>query len=106
MLPSRGDSENSWSISCQEIEEKGYDLKAVNPNGFLKTNSRTRENCCIIAEKNGRGGWQLFELFRTSMVSQKPGFLEKPGFLSQTLIPLPLAMVWQTLVEGAILIQI
>ncbi|NEP42681.1 MAG: SAM-dependent DNA methyltransferase [Okeania sp. SIO2H7] len=53
LLPSRGDGENSWSVSRQEIEEKGYDLKAVNPNSLIKTNSRTRaELLQLIAEKN------------------------------------------------------
>jgi len=53
LLPSRGEGENSWTVSRQEIEEKGYDLKAVNPNTCIKTNSRTRaELLHLIAEKN------------------------------------------------------
>jgi type I restriction enzyme M protein len=53
LLPSRREGENSWTVSRQEIEEKGYDLKAVNQNSFLKTNSRTRaELLHLIAEKN------------------------------------------------------
>ncbi|MDY6803991.1 MAG: N-6 DNA methylase [Cyanobacteriota bacterium] len=53
LLPSRGDSENSWTVSRKEIEEKGYDLKAVNPNAFIKKNSRSRaELLNLIAEKN------------------------------------------------------
>lgn len=53
LLPSRGEGDNSWSVSREEIEEKGYDLKAVNPNSFIKTNSRTKaELLHLIAEKN------------------------------------------------------
>jgi len=32
LLPSRADSERSWTIPREEIEKKNYDLKAVNPN--------------------------------------------------------------------------
>ena len=31
LLPSRGDSSRSWSVSREEMETRGYDLKAVNP---------------------------------------------------------------------------
>lgn len=32
LLPTRGDSERSWTITREEIEARNYDLKAVNPN--------------------------------------------------------------------------
>ncbi len=32
LLPQRGESERSWTISRAEIEARGYDIKAVNPN--------------------------------------------------------------------------
>ena len=32
LLPTRGDSERSWTVTRAAIEAKNYDLKAVNPN--------------------------------------------------------------------------
>lgn len=43
LLPLRGSSARSWTVSHQEIQEKGYDLKAVNPNKFSRNYSRTRK---------------------------------------------------------------
>ena len=33
LLPSRADSERSWTVERADIEARNYDLKAVNPNG-------------------------------------------------------------------------
>ena len=41
LLPSRGDSERSWTVTREEIEERGYDLKAVNPNAKVEEDTRT-----------------------------------------------------------------
>lgn len=41
LLPSRGDSERSWTVSRAAIEAKNYDLKAVNPNRKIEVDTRT-----------------------------------------------------------------
>src|SRR5213594_2765064 len=32
LVPTRAESERSWTVTRQQIEAKNYDLKAVNPN--------------------------------------------------------------------------
>jgi len=32
LLPERADSERSWTVSVEEIRERGYDMKAINPH--------------------------------------------------------------------------
>ena len=54
LLPSRGESENSWTVTRAEIEEKNYDLKAVNPNRKEEVDSRTPEELLDIIEQKGR----------------------------------------------------
>ena len=41
LLPTRGNSDRSWTITRKEIEARGYDLKAVNPNA--KTDEDVRK---------------------------------------------------------------
>ena len=43
LLPERADSERSWTVSREEIEERGYDLKAVNPHRPDDSDTRTPE---------------------------------------------------------------
>ena len=54
LLPSRADSERSWSISRAEIEANGYDLKAVNPNSTPDIDGRTPEELLDIIEAKNR----------------------------------------------------
>jgi type I restriction enzyme M protein len=54
LLPERGDSERSWSVTRQEIEAKNYDLKAVNPNAKAAADSRTPEELLEVIEAKGR----------------------------------------------------
>ena len=54
LLPDRGESENSWTVSRQEIEEKNYDLKAVNPNKVEEVDTRTPEELLDIIEQKGK----------------------------------------------------
>ncbi len=54
LLPDRADSENSWSIPRSEIEERNYDLKAVNPNRKLQIDTRTPEELIATIEAKGR----------------------------------------------------
>lgn len=41
LLPTRGDSERSWSVARAAIEANKFDLKAVNPNGKIEVDTRT-----------------------------------------------------------------
>jgi len=54
LLPSRSDSERSWSINRQDIEAKNYDIKAVNPNWKDTEDTRTPEELMDIIEAKGR----------------------------------------------------
>lgn len=53
LLPERTESERSWTVTRAEIEERGYDLKAVNPNRKVVVDERTPEE--ILAEIEARG---------------------------------------------------
>ena len=54
LLPSRGDSERSWTVTRQEIEAKNYDLKAVNPRAKSNEDKRTPEELLDLIEAKGR----------------------------------------------------
>ena len=54
LLPERGDSENSWSVPRSEIEDRNYDLKAVNPNRTAHIDARTPEELIATIEAKGR----------------------------------------------------
>ncbi len=54
LLPERKDSERSWIVTRQEIEAKGYDLKAVNPNAKSDEDTRTPEELLELIEAKGR----------------------------------------------------
>jgi len=54
LLPERGDSERSWTVTRQEIEAKNYDLKAVNPNAKSTVDTRTPEELLDLIEAKGR----------------------------------------------------
>jgi len=54
LLPSRSDSEHSWTVSRQDIEAKNYDIKAVNPNRKDTTDTRTPEELLDTIEAKGR----------------------------------------------------
>ena len=53
LLPARADSERSWTVTRAEIEARGYDLKAVNPNAKSNEDLRTPEELLEIIEQNG-----------------------------------------------------
>ncbi len=53
-LPSRADSERSWTPSRDEIEARNFDLKAVNPNAKSTEDTRTPEELLDIIEAWGR----------------------------------------------------
>jgi type I restriction enzyme M protein len=54
LLPTRADSERSWTLSRAEIEAKNFDLKAVNPNAKSNEDTRTPEELLDIIEAKGR----------------------------------------------------
>src|SRR3989338_7692137 len=54
LLPERGNSERSWTVTRQEIEAKNYDLKAVNPNAKSNEDTRPPEELLDLIEAKGR----------------------------------------------------
>jgi len=65
LLSDRADSESSWTVSRQTIEDNGFDLKAVNPNRKVKQDTRTpAELIAIIKEKQTEIMAALAELER------------------------------------------
>ncbi len=54
LLPTRGDSDHSWTVSREEIEARRFDLKAVNPNAKSTEDTRTPEELLDIIESKGR----------------------------------------------------
>lgn len=54
LLPERGEGERSWTVSREEIEKRGYDLKAVNPNRKVVVDERTPEEILDAIEAYGR----------------------------------------------------
>jgi type I restriction enzyme M protein len=54
LLPKRGDSPRSWTVARQEIEARGYDLKAVNPNAKSDEDKRTPTELLDLIEARGR----------------------------------------------------
>ena len=54
LLPSRGDSEHSWTVPRVEIEARHFDLKAVNPNAKRDEDTRTPIELMDIIEAKGR----------------------------------------------------
>ena len=54
LLPTRAESENSWSVSLQQIKANNYDLKAVNPNRPTDTDIRTPAELLEEIDAHGR----------------------------------------------------
>ena len=53
LLPTRADSENSWTVKREVFEENNYDLKAMNPNRQAVVDTRTPEELLDIIEAKG-----------------------------------------------------
>lgn len=64
LLPERGDSERSWTVTRAEIEAKNYDLKAVNPNAKNDEDTRTPEELLDLIEAKGREVAEALQLLR------------------------------------------
>ncbi|MEO0080732.1 MAG: N-6 DNA methylase [candidate division WOR-3 bacterium] len=54
LLPQRGESERSWTVTREELEKRGLDLKAVNPNRKVVEDTRTPEQLLDAIEEQGR----------------------------------------------------
>ena len=54
LLPERADSDRSWTVTREEIEANGYDLKAVNPHRPDDSDKRTPEELLAEMEAQGR----------------------------------------------------
>jgi type I restriction enzyme M protein len=54
LLPERGESERSWTVTRGQIEAKGFDLKAVNPNAKREQDTRTPEELLNLIEAKSR----------------------------------------------------
>ncbi len=54
LLPTRADSDHSWTVTRGEIEARRFDLKAVNPNARSSVDTRTPEELLDIIESKGR----------------------------------------------------
>lgn len=66
LLPERGDSERSWTVSRADIERKGYDLKAVNPHAKDTGEVPTPEELLDLIEAKGREVTEALALLRRS----------------------------------------
>jgi type I restriction enzyme M protein len=54
LWPKRADRVRSWTVARKQIEEKNYDLKAVNPNAKSDEDTRTPEQLLDVIEAKGR----------------------------------------------------
>ncbi|HEX6268604.1 MAG TPA: N-6 DNA methylase, partial [Anaerolineales bacterium] len=54
LLPTRGDSDRSWTVTREEIEARNYDLKAVNPNAKADEDLRRPEELLELIEAKGK----------------------------------------------------
>ncbi|MEM3473713.1 MAG: N-6 DNA methylase [Nitrososphaeria archaeon] len=54
LLPTREESERSWKVSIEEIIQKNYDLKAVNPNKKNHADNRSPEELISLIEEQNK----------------------------------------------------
>ena len=53
LLPTRADSDRSWTVTRPEIEARNFDLKAVNPNVKSEVETRTPAELMDLIEAKG-----------------------------------------------------
>lgn len=70
LLPTRSDSNHSWTVTRQEIEARGYDLKAVNPHAKNDEDTRTPEELLDLIEAKGREVAEALASLRTRQPDQ------------------------------------
>ena len=68
LLPSRGDSERSWTVPVAVLKERNYDLKAVNPNAMSTEDTRTPEELLDLIEEKGREVAEALAVLRQQKV--------------------------------------
>jgi type I restriction enzyme M protein len=66
LLPARADGERSWTVSRKTVEEKNYDLKAVNPHTKNSEDTRTPEELPDLIETKGREVAEALVALRTT----------------------------------------
>jgi type I restriction enzyme M protein len=67
LLPEKPDSERSWTVDRKILEERGLDIKAVNPNRRVAEDTRTPEELiALIESKQGEIRAALRELKKPS----------------------------------------
>jgi type I restriction enzyme M protein len=54
LLPTKADSERSWTVPRADIEAKNFDLKAVNPHRKREVDTRTPAQILAEIERLGR----------------------------------------------------
>lgn len=54
LLPTRAESEHSWTVTREQIEQRKYDLKAVNPNARREQDTRTPDELLELIEQQGQ----------------------------------------------------
>ena len=64
LLPTRADSDRSWTITREAIIAKNYDLKAVNPNAKTEEDTRTPKDLLEIIASKGKEVDQALALLR------------------------------------------
>jgi type I restriction enzyme M protein len=64
LLPERDESEHSWTVARAEVEARGYNLKAVNPNRKVVVDERTPEEILNAIEVRGREVAEALEMLR------------------------------------------
>lgn len=69
LLPTRADSERSWTVTREAIDSRGYDLKAVNPNAKSEEDTRTPAELLDIIEAKGRELTEALAVLRKTMGS-------------------------------------
>jgi type I restriction enzyme M protein len=72
LLPTRGDSDHSWTVTREEIERRGFDLKAVNPNAKSTEDTRTPEELLDIIESKGREASDAITALRQLLKDESP----------------------------------
>ncbi|MDY6862423.1 MAG: N-6 DNA methylase [Thermodesulfobacteriota bacterium] len=54
LLPGRAKSDRSWKVSAEEIKDKNYDIKAVNPNRKEAEDKRTTDELIDLIESQAK----------------------------------------------------
>lgn len=67
LLTTRSDSDRSWTVTREQIEARGFDLKAVNPHAKREQDTRTPQDLLDIIEAKGREVAQAAAMLRASL---------------------------------------